>query len=250
VSSAPDLTSRVLRYERAVVASAIAIVALLAWFYLAAGAGIAPHQQMAGMEMAGMAPPLPALVAMWSVMMAAMMLPSAAPTILLYARVRQQRGGDSAIAGSAVFLAGYLLVWFGFSVAAAIAQQRLTGQAMYVEGRSAPAALLLAAGMYQLSPLKTACLRMCRSPAEFLARHWRPGVSGAVRLGMLHGAWCLGCCWALMALLFVGGVMNLAWVLLVAFLVAVEKLLPRGPWVARATGAAMLVGGGAILLSV
>jgi predicted metal-binding membrane protein len=244
VSSAPDLTSRVLRYERALIATAIALAALLAWFYLAAGAGVAPHQQMAGMAPT----PLPALVAMWWVMMAAMMLPSAAPTILLYARVRQQRGGDSAIPDSAVFLAGYLLVWLAFSVAAALAQQRLTGAAMRISDASAQAALLFAAGAYQLSPLKTACLRECRSPAAFLARHWRPGVSGAVRLGVLHGAWCLGCCWALMALLFVGGVMNIAWVLLVAGLVAVEKLLPRGPWVARASGAAMLIWGALILL--
>ena len=244
MSSAPDLTSRVLRYERGLIAAAIAIAALLAWFYLAAGAGIEPHGQMAGM-----APnPLPALVARWWVMMAAMMLPSAAPTILLYARVRQQRGGDSAIASSTVFLAGYLLVWLAFSVAAALAQQRLAGATMRIGDASAQAALLLAAGAYQLSPLKTACLRVCRSPAAFLARHWRPGVTGAIRLGMLHGAWCLGCCWALMALLFVGGVMNIAWVLLIAALVAVEKLLPRGLWVARATGVAMLIVGGAILL--
>ena len=245
MSSAPDLTSRVLRYERALIATAIALAALLAWFYLAAGAGIAPHHQMAGMAPT----PLPALVAMWWVMMAAMMLPSAAPTILLYARVRQQRGGDSAIASSTVFLAGYLIVWLAFSVAAAFMQQRLTGAAMRIGDPLAQAALLLTAGAYQLSPLKTACLRECRSPAAFLARHWRPRVSGAVRLGMLHGAWCLGCCWALMALLFVGGVMNIAWVLLVAALVAVEKLLPRGPWVAHATGVAMLGGGFGILLS-
>ena len=245
MSSAPDLTSRLLRYERALIATAIGIAALLAWFYLAAGAGIGPHHQMAGMAPT----PLPALVAMWWVMMAAMMLPSAAPTILLYARVRQQRGGDSAIASSTVFLAGYLLTWLAFSVASAFMQQRLTGAAMRISDPLAQAALLLAAGAYQLSPLKTACLRECRSPAAFLARHWRPGVSGAVRLGMLHGAWCLGCCWALMALLFVGGVMNIAWVLLVAALVAVEKLLPRGPWVARATGVAMLGGGFGILLS-
>jgi predicted metal-binding membrane protein len=118
---------------------------------------------------------------------------------------------------------------------------------MALHGRPAAAALLIAAGLYQLSPLKDACLGRCRSPADFLARNYRPGASGALRLGLLHGAYCVGCCWMLMALLFVGGVMNLIWIAALTLLVAAEKLLPGGNWLARIAGMAM-VGWGAMLL--
>jgi predicted metal-binding membrane protein len=235
VSSAPDQTSRLLRHERRIVAAGIALlVALCAW-YLAAGAG------MDG-EMA-MEPPLPALIMMWWVMMAAMMLPSAAPAILLYARVRAMRSGDGAVAATWVFLSGYLAVWLLFSVVAAAAQQWLTGPSMALGSRALSAAVLIAAGAYQLSPLKGVCLRQCRTPAQFISRHWRPGSSGAARLGLLHGAYCVGCCWMLMALLFVAGIMNFAWITAFAAIVAVEKLLPRGEWIARATGVVLIAWG-------
>ena len=103
--------------------------------------------------------------------------------------------------------------------------------------------MLIAAGLYQLSPLKSACLRQCRSPAEFLTRHWRPGVGGAVRLGILHGAYCVGCCWMLMALLFVGGVMNFAWIAALTLIVGIEKLVPRGDLIGRAAGVALIAWG-------
>ena len=119
---------------------------------------------------------------------------------------------------------------------------------MALESRAASSALLIAAGAYQLSPLKDACLGRCRSPAEFITRHYRPGSWGAARLGLLHGAYCVGCCWLLMALLFVGGVMNLLWVAGLTLLVAAEKLLPGGPWIARTAGAAM-IGWGVLLLA-
>src|SRR6185503_4654064 len=150
-----------------------------------------------------------ALLLMWWLMMAAMMLPSAAPAILLYARVRHIRGRDSDIADTSVFVAGYLAVWLLFSVAAALAQRLATGSSMALDNRLAEGAVLLAAGLYQLSPVKDACLGECRSPAAFISRHWRPGRQGAVLLGFRHGVYCLGCCWMLMALLFVGGIMNL-----------------------------------------
>ena len=184
--------------------------------------------------------------AMWAAMMVAMMVPSAAPAILLFAKVHRHTLGPSLTPPATFILAGYLGCWFGFAGLAATLQLAL-GNAMIV-GRGAAAALLIAAGLYQLSPLKDACLSRCRSPALFLARHYRPGALGAARLGLLHGAYCVGCCWLLMALLFVGGVMNLAWVALLTLLVAAEKLLPGGQWIARVAGFAF-IGWGVFLIA-
>ena len=225
--SAPDLTARAVRHERMLVAASVAALAAISWWYVVSRA----QPNMASMT----GPALGALVAMWVLMMAAMMLPSAAPAILLYATVRARRGEGSRIAQTWIFLAGYLAVWLLFSIAAAAAQSVLTGASMAVESRAAQGALLVAAGLYQLSPFKASCLRQCRSPAQFLSRHWRPGTSGAVLLGLRHGAYCLGCCWLLMALLFVGGVMNILWIAALTFLVAAEKWLPHGEWITRAT---------------
>ena len=243
MSSAPDLTSRILRHERLILAGGIALLAALSWWFLLNSAGISAGGAMAGMR----TPPFVSVVAMWWLMMAAMMLPSAVPAVLLYAQVRQMRGGDSAIAHSGLFLLGYLLLWLIFSLAAASAQRLVTGPTMMLDNRLAHGGVLLVAGLYQLSPFKGACLSECRSPAQFVSRHWRPGWSGAVRLGLLHGAYCVGCCWALMLLLFVGGVMNLLWVVALAILVAAEKLVPRGDWLARLTGAG-LIGWGVLRL--
>jgi predicted metal-binding membrane protein len=278
---------RLLRRERIVVAAGLATLAALAWAYLLSGAGMGagawemtrlsffPHQLAArpAMPMGGMAmgdiaglatpdaaspQPWPAqmwllAVAMWWTMMVAMMTPSAAPTILLYAQVRRHalgQGRDAAsLAPAAVFAAGYLLVWLAFSIAAAGLQAWLEASAlisaalMGSASRGLSAGVLIAAGLYQLSPLKNLCLTQCRAPAAFLSRHWRPGAAGALRLGALHGAYCVGCCWALMALLFVGGVMNLAWIAALAVLVMAEKLLPAGPWAARAAGAILVAWG-------
>ena len=217
----------------------VALLTLLGWWYIATGAGM--PRGMAAMR------PLPfgALILMWWVMMVAMMLPSAVPAVLLYGRVREIRSGDSTVAQSWVFLTGYLIVWLLFSVVAAIAQRLLTGPSMALGNRYAAGALLIVAGIYQLSPLKNACLAQCRSPAQFLSRHWRSGTAGAVRLGVLHGAECVGCCWMLMALLFVGGVMNLLWIIALTLIVATEKLVPHGDWFGRAAGVA-LVGWGVV----
>jgi predicted metal-binding membrane protein len=231
-SSAPELSVRILRHERLVIAASIVTLAALAWWFILAGGGMAEDGAMAGMS----TPPFAAVLLMWSLMMAAMMLPSATPAVLLYARVRQMRNGASAIAPSWVFLTGYLALWLLFSLIAAVAQRLLTGPTMALDNRGAEAALLILAGVYQLSPLKSACLRQCRAPAQFISHHWRPGWIGAFRLGLLHGAYCVGCCWALMLLLFVGGVMNLIWVIALAIVIAAEKILPRGDWIARATG--------------
>ena len=230
-SSAADLTSRTLRHERLIVAGGIALLVGLSWWFLASGAG-----------MAAMEPPFGALVLMWWLMMVAMMLPSATPAILLYARVREQRGAGTAVVQPWIFALGYVAVWLAFSIAAASVQRMAAGPAMTLD-RVFGSALLIVAGLYQLSPLKSACLRQCRSPAAFLTAHWRPGVSGAVRLGVLHGAYCVGCCWMLMALLFVGGVMNFAWIAALALIVGIEKLIPRGDLIGRTAGVALIAWG-------
>ena len=236
-SSAADLTSRLVRHERGVLVGAVLMLATLSWIFV-----------LDGMAMDSMHPPLWALVVMWSIMMVAMMLPSATPAILLYATVRKSRQPDNAIAQPWVFLAGYLLVWLVFSVVAALVQSRLPSAAMGLESRTAQAALLIAAGLYQLSPLKSACISQCRSPAQFISRNWRAGTAGAVRLGILHGAYCVGCCWVLMTLLFVGGVMNVAWIIVITILVTAEKLLPVPSILQRTSGAALIAWGAIRLL--
>jgi predicted metal-binding membrane protein len=186
-----------------------------------------------------------AILTMWAVMMAAMMLPSALPMILTFVQLGS-RNGERARAPS--FVAAYLLVWFAFSAAATLAQWML--QAMgwvdpMIVSTSAvlTALLLLIAGIYQFSPLKKICLARCRTPIGFLIGEWRAGPSGAFLMGIRHGLLCLGCCWALMALLFVGGVMNLAWVAALSLAVAIEKLAPGGEWLAAALGLALIAAG-------
>lgn len=232
-----------LRRGRTLLIVGIVALATLAWAWLVSG------------DAMSMAADFWLVLAMWLVMMVAMMLPSAAPAILLYDRVRSDRGEPDDIAPSWLFMLGYLGAWFGFSAAAALAQLALVRAgwigAMDLRA-SAPAvagAALFVAGAYQMTPWKNACLSSCRSPAQFLTRFWRPGVWGALRLGLLHGAICIGCCWLLMILLFVGGVMNLAWVALLAALVAVEKVASTGPMIARWMGIGMMVGGGAVAVA-
>ena len=243
-SSAPDLTSRVLRNERLIVAAGIVLLTALCWWFLLSGAGMDR-----GMAMEGMAPPaFSALALMWWLMMIAMMLPSAAPAILLYGRVREMRGSDSRVAQTWVFLAGYVAAWLLFSLVAAAAQRVLAGPSSSL-GNAAASGVLILAGLYQLSPVKSACLRQCRSPARFISRHWQPGASGALRLGALHGAYCVGCCWMLMALLFVGGAMNFAWIAVLTLIVGVEKLVPNGDWLGRLAGLGLIAWGVARLVA-
>jgi predicted metal-binding membrane protein len=246
----------VTRIEHAITVAALLGITALAWAYLyVAGMGPADSMPgMAGMPMPGMDMPAPSPVVtiataflMWSAMMTGMMLPSALPMILVFAAIgaRRRERGDSYVP-TAVFSAGYLLVWVGFSLLAAFAQFPL-GMAARV-GPLFGAFIVLAAGLYQLTPLKTACLTHCRSPLQFLMTHWREGRAGALRMGIEHGVYCLGCCWLLMGLLFVGGAMNLLWAAALAALVFVEKLLPAGRWIARGSGVA-LIGYGAYLLA-
>ncbi len=258
-----------LRRDRAILLCALAALTTLAAAYtvLGVGMGMSAAEMTAGgitaggmtgggmMTPAAWTPAYAVLVfLMWWVMMIAMMTPSAAPMILLHAAVKRKTepAADAAVL-SAVFLGGYLAVWALFGAGATALQwalelRGLVSPAMMALTSTALGGLiLLAAGLYQFTPVKHACLAHCRSPAHFLSRHHRPGAAGAFRLGVIHGAYCLGCCWFLMALLFVGGVMNLYWIAGLALFVMAEKLLPRGELVARVAGAALAAGGAAML---
>ena len=182
---------------------------------------------------------------MWAVMMAAMMLPSAAPMVLTYGSAVRRNTGVAAARHVYALAAGYLTVWAVFCAGAAALQRGLAAllfvsPMMEVTSPSAGAALLLLAGLYQLTPLKHACLSACRSPLAFLMSRWRRGTSGAFLLGLEHGASCVGCCWALMLLLFVGGVMNLVVIAALTAFVALEKLAPFGMRSARVSGALLI----------
>lgn len=190
------------------------------------------------------------LFVMWAVMMAGMMLPSAAPTILVYLGAVRHNDPARATASAHAFTSGYLVMWTLFA-AAAVAVQHILVKALVLTpmmqlstNRAASVALALA-GLYQLTPLKRACLSACQSPATFITKHWRPGVAGAFRMGVTHGAFCLGCCWALMLLLFAGGVMHLPTIALLTTFILIEKLLPLGTGLAGrgftwATGSLLL----------
>lgn len=186
------------------------------------------------------------LWAMWAVMMAGMMLPTAAPMLMIYAATaRRAEAGPRAMLRVSAMAAGYLAAWSAFSVGATLLQRFLSQQLlltpMMESARpSATAWLLLLAGIYQFTPLKTACLTACRSPLSLIMRHWRSGTWGAFRMGGEQGLYCLGCCWVLMLLLFAGGVMNLGVIAALTALVMVEKLTPIGPQVARVSGLGLI----------
>jgi predicted metal-binding membrane protein len=190
------------------------------------------------------------ILLMWAVMMAAMMLPSALPMILAFGHL-SARGGE--VARARVFVAAYLLVWVAFSVAATVLQWALQSldwvDPMIVSTSATLNGVLLAiAGVYQFTPLKKMCLANCRTPFAFLLGEWKPGVAGAFHMGLRHGVFCMGCCWAVMALLFVGGVMNLAWIAALSIVVAIEKMAPRGELLAKVLGVALIVAGAAKLV--
>lgn len=258
------------RKHRLVALGSVVLLCLLAWAYL--------FWQAAGMDAAaGMAAPqmrewtaadLGFLLPMWIVMMGAMMLPSAAPMIVLFTSVDRRRrsrdagrgrreapdrGGIAAATPTTLFVLGYLLIWTGFSVAAASTQWLLHRAALLSPDMVSASpvlggALLVAAGLFQWTPLKNVCIAKCRSPLAFLMSEWREGAGGALVMGLRHGAYCVGCCWALMSLLFVLGVMNLLWVAALSVLVLIEKTAPGGAWITRSTGV-VLVAWGAWLLA-
>lgn len=186
---------------------------------------------------------------MWAVMMTAMMVPTAAPMTLVYAAVARKAARDGhPVAPTAVFVAGYLAVWGLFSIAATAAQRgldqlALLSPAMVSASPVFGSALLIGAGAYELTPYKHACLSHCRAPAHFISQHWQRGSAGAFRMGLGLGTYCLGCCWALMGLLFVGGAMNLLWVAAIAIFILLEKTVPFAETGARLAGAAMILVG-------
>ena len=259
---ADDTIEALVRRDRFVVVTALIAVITLSWTYLLTGAGMGmsafetTRMSQAGMSDMTMMTPAPwttgyaiLMFFMWWVMMVAMMLPSAAPMILLFASVnRKQREIGRPPVATSIFAFGYLATWAGFSLVAVLLQwafqqagilsPMLVGTNVIFGG-----ILLIAAGLYQLTPVKHACLRHCRTPVAFISGRWRSGARGALRMGLEHGAYCVGCCWFLMGLLFIGGVMNLFWIAGLALLVLLEKTVPAGHWLGYATGFALLAWG-------
>jgi predicted metal-binding membrane protein len=245
--------------DQVVAKTALGCVTLVAWAYLLLGAGMdMDHAGMSLTEPMAMAwsPGFAtAVVAMWAVMMVAMMLPSAAPMILLFDTISRRRyeQGERAVA-TQVFAGGYLIVWISFGLIATLLQYGLEqalvmSMAMRTTNSLLAGGILVGAGIYQLTPLKQACLRHCRSPLDFVVTRWRKGTRGAFAMGCEHGTYCLGCCWVLMALLFVGGVMNLLWVAALSLYVLAEKVLPATHWLSRLAGMILIVWGGATLVA-
>jgi len=262
----------VLRHDRLVVAAALGLLAALAWSYVV---WLAADMNMGGMDMSGfrmipsgmglMAPavapwsPMEFAFAfiMWSVMMIGMMTPSAAPMILIYARVgRQAAIEDKPFAATGWFASGYLLAWTGFALLATAAQWGLDRAAL-LDSMMASASnvlggiVLIAAGVYQWTPLKDLCLAKCQSPFLFIQQQggFRRDIAGSCLLGLRHGAYCVGCCWVLMALLFVGGVMNVLWIAALAVLVMPEKIAAMGRVIARIAGVALIAAGARLLFA-
>ena len=240
----------VLKRDRAIVLVGLLGVTLLAWVYLFAMAAEMGGGAMAALQVR----PWGALdfllmFLMWAVMMVAMMVPGAAPMILLFAAVnRKQRERGRPFAPVGAFVAGYIAVWSAFSALATLSQWGLEQAALMspmMVGTSPllGGGLLVVAGIYQWTPLKHACLKHCRSPLHFLAHGMRKGTGGAFVMGLEHGAFCVGCCWVLMGLLFVGGVMNLLWVAAIAAFVLLEKVVPHGVYGGRISGALLVLAG-------
>jgi predicted metal-binding membrane protein len=265
VSADSGMLEAVLRRDRLVVAAAIVAIAAIAWTWilLGAGTGMSAMAMAGGAGMAGMVmrpavwtPGYAALMfAMWWVMMVAMMLPSATPMLLVFARMnRVARAAERPYAPSGAFAMGYLVVWGGFSALATLLQWGLEYLGLLSPMMASTSywlggAILGAAGLWQVTPIKSVCLSHCRSPIGFLITSWRPGRLGAFRMGFAHGAFCLGCCWFLMGLLFFGGVMNLFWIAGLALFVLLEKTVPMGLRVARIAGVAVAAWGMLLLVT-
>jgi len=247
----------ILRRERLIIGGCLAAMVLVAWSYL-----LHLKATMPDMDMPGMVMPEPRdwgvmavllLFLMWAVMMVAMMVPSAAPMILTFLTVNHRRQATvQPLVPVGIFLVGYLAVWTAYSAVATLAQWGLHKAALLSPTMASTSpvlsgGLLVVAGVFQWTPLKRACLKGCRSPLSFLLSEWRDGTAGAFVMGLRHGSYCLGCCWILMALLFVAGVMNLFWVALIALFVMAEKILVRGQLVGHVTGVALVTAGAALM---
>jgi predicted metal-binding membrane protein len=250
---APALERLLLR-DRLIAGGGVAVIAALSWVYVVGlQYGAWPVLMAMPMQHAWQPSDFALMALMWIVMMVAMMTPAVAPVVLLTATVERRRGQTAPAARAMQSLAGYLAVWTAASLVATLGQWGLheAGLIDGPMGRLQPwlgGLILVAAGFYQFAPLKHACLRLCRSPVESLVQYWRPTPGGALQLGLRHGIYCLGCCWALMLVLFVTGVMNVLWVAILAGMILVEKLLPRGLMIARLFGMGLLAWGTLLLL--
>ena len=254
--SEPTTLERAIRHDQRLAVGFLVLLSLACWGWLGPMASDM-YGSMQGasawmMTARWNAPFTLLMVVMWVAMMTAMMLPSAVPTLLLFGLVVRSDPGASPAIRVYIFAAGYLLVWGAYGAAMALIQRELSLGAvmtamMQVQGDRLAGALLILAGLYQLTPAKRACLRACQSPAGFISRNWRTGKAGALQLGVRHGLYCLGCCWALMLLLFALGVMNLPVLLGLTVFLIVEKMAP--PWLrADVTGGVLLTGLGAWML--
>lgn len=238
-----------LQRDRAILTGGLIALAVLAWVYtLGLVDGAWPRLMAMPQRHGWTSLDLALTVLMWAVMMIAMMTPSVTPTVLLIATIERRRGEARPAARAATALAGYFAVWAAASIVAALAQWTLHDAALLdgPMGRLAPrvaGVVLIAVGLYQWTPIKAACLGLCRSPVETVADFWQPGARGAFLLGLRHGLYCLGCCWALMVILYVTGVVNLVWVALLSILVLAEKLLPRGFRLGRIAGLGLMAWG-------
>lgn len=252
-----------LKHDRRIIAGMLAVLALLAWAYMAHEAHLMNATgvcQCLGMQMAGpdtkawSPSELVPLSIMWSEMMIAMMLPSAAPMILMFASVNRKRRLDQRpFVPTGIFASGYFISWTLFSIGIAIVQWALHSAAILSPRMASRSdwfagSVLIATGIFQWSPMKQSCLAKCRTPLDFLLTEWREGRSGALIMGLKQGTFCVGCCWLLMILLFVAGVMNLWWIALITIFVLIEKLIPHGLWFARGTGL-LLAGWGVGLIA-
>jgi predicted metal-binding membrane protein len=247
-----------LRHDRAIIVVALAGIAAVAWGYMIYEARAMDRTGVcacAGMAMSGpdLRPWSPFVIVplflMWAEMMVAMMIPSAAPALLIFARVnRERRKLERPYVPATLFLLGYLLVWTGFSLFAAVAQWALHGWTllspeMASTSRMFSGILLICTGIFQWTRWKRACLTHCRSPLAFLLTDWRDGATGALWMGLKHGAYCAGCCWLLMILLFVAGVMNIFWVGVITVLALLERVVPQGHRLGNILGAALVAWG-------
>jgi predicted metal-binding membrane protein len=254
------------RRDRVAILTALAGLTLVCWAYLVWMAIGMTQMDMSQMDMSRLDMSMAMQVkpwtvvdfalmfAMWVIMMIGMMVPSATPMALIYAAVarKAQREGHT-LPSTAFFVSGYVAIWTLFSLAATLAQWGLDRAAllspmMVTTSPLAGGAILIAAGIYQLTPAKQACLEHCRAPAHFISTHWRNGGLGAFKMGVEHGAYCLGCCWLIMGLLFFGGVMNLLWIFGITLFVLLEKVVPAGPAAGRLAGIALIALGGAVLV--
>jgi predicted metal-binding membrane protein len=262
-----------LRRDRVIVVAALATLTVLSWLYILR---LAESMHMGGMDMTGwrmvstglemgmvssLAPwsvwQFALMFLMWAVMMVGMMTPSVAPMVLIYARVgRQAAQQGRALAPTGWFVAGYMLAWVGFALFATAGQWALESAAlltpeMNVGSNTVGGIVLIAAGIYQWTPLKDTCLRQCQAPLAFIQRHggFRQAPAGSLSLGLRHGLYCIGCCWPLMALLFIGGIMNVLWIAGLAVLILAEKVIPAGRILSRIAGIGLVAMGTQVLVA-